>query len=126
MKVGRAIIDTQIKAIKTLLKESVFRFTNVDANFSELTNAVVKIQNIRKYTKSWGEHFIFEVDVVVDMNNKNGWFYSNDYCERYKLRHNRYYRRKIEKVIEGEIQYFGFNNYYDNIEVKKITYKEIV
>ena len=127
MKEGKAIRDTQVKAIKMVLKESNFELKQVDnAAYSELDNAVVKIVNVRKYKNDWGSSFLYEVDVVVDMRVDGSYFYSNRYCERFKVRCNGYYRYKIEKVIANEIKYFGVDTHYDNVCVKKITYKEIV
>jgi hypothetical protein len=127
MKEGKAIRDRQVKAIKTVLKESNFELKQVDnAAYSELDKAVVKIVNVRKYKNSWGSSFLYEVDVVVDMRVYGSYFYSNRYCERFKVRCNGYYRYKIEKIIANEIKYFGVDTHYDNVNIKKITYKEIV
>jgi hypothetical protein len=127
MKEGKAIRDTQVKAIKMVLKESNFELKQVDnAAYSELDKAVVKIVNVRKYKNSWGSSFLYEVDVVVDMRVYGSYFYSNRYCERFKVRCNGYYRYKIEKIIANEIKYFGVDTHYDNVNIKKITYKEIV
>jgi hypothetical protein len=127
MKEGKAIRDTQVKAIKMTLKESNFELKQVDnAAYSELDKAVVKIVNVRKYKNSWGSSFLYEVDVVVDMRVYGSYFYSNRYCERFKVRCNGYYRYKIEKIIANEIKYFGVDTHYDNVNIKKITYKEIV
>jgi hypothetical protein len=127
MKEGKAIRDTQVKAIKMTLKESNFELKQVDnAAYSELDKAVVKIVNVRKYKNSWGSSFLYEVDVVVDMRMDGSYFYSNRYCERFKVRCNGYYRYKIEKIIANEIKYFGVDTHYDNVNIKKITYKEIV
>ncbi len=127
MKEGKAIRDTQVKAIKTVLKESNFELKQVDnAVYSELDKAVVKIVNVRKYKNDWGSSFLYEVDVVVDMRIDGSYVYSNRYCERFKVRCNGYYRYKIQKSIANEIKYFGVDTHYDNVRVKKITYKEIV
>ena len=127
MKEGKAIRDTQVKAIKMVLKESNFELKQVDnAAYSELDKEVVKIVNVRKYKNSWGSSFLYEVDVVVDMRVYGSYFYSNRYCERFKVRCNGYYRYKIEKIIANEIKYFGVDTHYDNVNIKKITYKEIV
>ena len=127
MKEGKAIRDRQVKAIKTVLKESNFELKQVDnAAYSELDKAVVKIVNVRKYKNSWGSSFLYEVDVVVDMRMDGSYFYSNRYCERFKVRCNGYYRYKIEKIIANEIKYFGVDTHYDNVSIKKITYKQIV
>jgi hypothetical protein len=127
MKEGKAIRDTQVKAIKMVLKESNFELKQVDNSaYSELDKAVVKIVNVRKYKNSWGSSFLYEVDVVVDMRSDSSYFYSNRYCERFKVRCNGYYRYKIEKIIANEIKYFGVDTHYDNVNIKKITYKEIV
>ena len=126
MKEGRVIRDRQIKAIKTLLKETNFNFTNVEDFYRELTDAVVKIVNVRKYKKVWGSSYIYEVDVLVDMRVVNSWIYTNSYCTNHKVRCNRYYRGKIAKIIENELKYFGVDTYYDDVNVTKITYKEIV
>jgi hypothetical protein len=127
MKEGKAIRDRQVKAIKMVLKESNFELKQVDnAAYSELDKAVVKIVNVRKYKNSWGSSFLYEVDVVVDMRMDGSYFYSNRYCERFKVRCNGYYRYKIEKIIANEIKYFGVDTHYDNVSIKKITYKQIV
>ena len=128
MKEGKAIRDTQVKVIKEVLKESNFELKQTNnAAYSELDNAVVKIVNVRKYKKSWGSSFLYEVDVVVDMRSDFRYYiYTNRYCEKYKVRCNGYYRNKIEKVIANEIKYFGVNTHYDDLTVKKINYKEIV
>ena len=128
MKEGKAIRDTQVKVIKEVLKESNFELKQTNnAAYSELDKAVVKIVNVRKYKKSWGSSFLYEVDVVVDMRSDFRYYiYTNRYCEKYKVRCNGYYRNKIEKVIANEIKYFGVNTNYDDLTVKKITYKEIV
>ena len=127
MKEGKAIRDTQVKAIKMVLKESNFELKQVDnAAYSELDKAVVKIVNVRKYKSGWGSSFLYEVDVVVDMRVDGSYFYSNRYCERFKVRCNGYYRYKIEKIIANEIKYFGVDTHYDNVNIKKITYKQIV
>ena len=128
MKEGKVIRDTQVKAIKSVLKESNFELiqTNNSA-YSELDKAVVKIVNVRKYKNSWGSSFLYEVDVVVDMRSDSGYYiYSNQYCEKYKVRCNGYYRNKIVKIIANEIKYFGVDTHYDDVYIKKITYKEIV
>ena len=128
MKEGKAIRDTQVKVIKEVLKESNFELKQTNnAAYSELDKAVVKIVNVRKYKKSWGSSFLYEVDVVVDMRSDFRYYiYTNRYCEKYKVRCNGYYRNKIEKVIANEIKYFGVNTHYDDLTVKKINYKEIV
>ena len=64
--------------------------------------------------------------MVVDMRSDGCYVYSNRYCERFKVRCNGYYRYKIEKVIANEIKYFGVDTHYDNVNIKKITYKENV
>lgn len=126
MKEGRVIRDRQIKAIKTLLKETHINFTNVEDFYRELTDAVVKIVNVRKYKKVWGSSYVYEVDVLVDMRVVDSWLYTNSYCTSHKVRCNRYYRGKIAKIIENEFKYFGFDMNRDELNVTKITYKEIV
>ena len=127
MKEGKAIRDIQIKAIKTIFKDTCFDMKPMaESGYEELTDAVVKMVNIRKYRKAWNGSFIFEVDVVVDMKMVGCWLYSNSYCEKYKVRCNGYYRRKITRILEHEFKYFGFDMYRDDLVVKKITYKEIV
>ena len=127
MKEGGAIRDTQIKAIKTVFKDTQFDMKPMaETGYDELTDAVLKIVNVRKYKKDWNENFIFEVDVVVDMRIYEYWIYSNRYCEKYKVRCNGYYRRKISRILEHEFKYFGFDLHRDDLNIKKITYKEIV
>lgn len=127
MKEGKVIRDTQIKAIKTVFKDTQFGMKSMaETGYDELTDAVLKIVNVRKYKKAWNENFIFEVDVVVDMRINEYWLYSNRYCEKYKVRCNGYYRRKISRILEHEFKYFGFDLHRDDLVVKKITYKQIV
>ena len=72
-KKEKAIRDTQVKAIKTVLKESNFELTQTNNSaYSELDKAVVKIVNVRKYKNSWGSSFLYEFDVVVDMRSDRG------------------------------------------------------
>jgi hypothetical protein len=110
------------------LKESNFELKQTnDAAYSELDKAVVKIVNVRKYKNIWGSSFLYEFDVVVDMRSDSGYYiYTNRYCEKYKVRCNGYYRNKIKKIIANEIKYFGVDTHYDDVNIKKITYKEIV
>ena len=127
MKEGKAIRDTQIKAIKTHLKDNTIGFSGFDYGWEELKNAVIKIVNVRKYKRNyWSSNFTFEFDVVVDMRYSEGYYYSNSYCERFKKRSNGYYRSRIAKALMNEIKYFGADQYGDYLEIKKITYKEIV
>ena len=121
MKEGKAIRDTQVKAIKAVLKESNFELKQTNnAAYSELDNAVVKIVNVRKYKNDWGSSFLYEFDVVVDMRSDSGYYiYTNRYCEKYKVRCNGYYRNKIKKIIANEIKYFGVDTHYDNVYIKK-------
>jgi len=127
MKEGGAIRDTQIKAIKTVFKDTQFDMKPMaETGYDELTDAVLKIVNVRKYKKDWNENFIFEVDVVVDMRIYEYWLYSNRYCEKYKVRCNGYYRRRISRILEHEFKYFGFDLHRDDLNIKKISYKEIV
>lgn len=126
MKEGRAIRDKQIKAIKTIFKDTCIDMKSMAENgYEELTNAIIKIINIRKYENTYGNDYTYEVDVILDMGNWS-YFYSNKYCEKYKVRCNGYYRRKVAKILEHELKYFGFDIYADELVVKKITYKEIV
>ena len=127
MKVGKVIRDTQINAIKTHLKDTTIGFGGFDYGWEELKNAVIKIVNVRKYKRNyWSSNFTFEFDVVVDMRYSEGYCYSNKYCERFKKRSNGYYRSRIAKVLMNEIKYFGSDTQRDEIDIKKITYKEIV
>jgi len=127
MKLGKVIRDTQIKAIKNVFKDTQFGMKSIaETGYEELTNAVLKIVNVRKYKKAWNGNFIFEVDVVVDMRIYEYWLYSNRYCEKYKVRCNGYYRRKISRILEHEFKYFGFDLDRDDLNIKKITYKQIV
>ena len=127
MKVGKVIRDTQIKAIKTHLKDTTIGFDGFDYGWEELKNAVIKIVNVRKYKRDyWSSNFTFEFDVVVDMRYSEGYYYSNGYCERFKKRCNGDYRSRIAKMIMNEIKYFGSDPQRDGVDIKKITYKEIV
>jgi len=126
MKVGRAINDRMIKLLKTLFKNEIFKLTN-SRGWDELEKTIFKIVNIRKYQNTYSQDsFFYEVDVIVDMKKVDGYFYSNRYCEKNKRRVNRYYKGVIYDDVINELKYFGFCKFTDSLEVKKVTYKEIV
>lgn len=126
MKIGTTINDRLIKVTKSLLKNEIYRLTNT-RGWGELEKTIFKIVNIRKYQNTYPQDsFFYEVDVIVDMKNVVGYFYSNHYCEKNKRRVNRYYKSVIRHDVIDELKYFGFDSSKDELEVKKVTYKEIV
>jgi len=126
MKIGRTINDRMIKLLKTLFKNEIFKLTN-SRGWDELEKTIFKIVNIRKYQNTYSQDsFFYEVDVIVDMKKVDGYFYSNRYCEKNKRRVNRYYKGVIYDDVINELKYFGFCKFTDSLEVKKVTYKEIV
>lgn len=126
MKIGTTINDRLIKVTKSLLKNEIYRLTNT-YGWDELEKTIFKIVNIRKYLSTYSQDsFFYEVDVIVDMKKVDGYFYSNHYCEKNKRRVNRYYKGIISYEVIDELKYFGFDSSKDVLEVKKVTYKEIV
>jgi hypothetical protein len=126
MKIGTTINDRLIKVTKSFIKNEIYQLTNI-RGWRELEKTVFKIVNIRKYQNSYPQNsFFYEVDVIVDMKEVDGYFYSNSYCEKNKRRVNRYYKGIISYDVINELKYFGFDNSTDSLEVKKVTYKEIV
>ena len=131
-KLGKAILDKEIKLVKKLTKNMTIKPLQNDGYYmdSDLNNSVIKIKSIRKYINRctiWSnnkEQYVYEIDVIVDMKSQ-GWYGSNRYCQRYARRYNNYYRSCILGAITQELKYFGIDNYNMNVTISKIEYKEI-
>jgi hypothetical protein len=88
-KIGRAISDKHIKAVKKLTKDVLITPSFSDGNYidMDLKNSVLKIKSVRKYMHRrtlWSDsqdQYVYEIDVIVDMRAKEGFYYnSNRYC----------------------------------------------
>ena len=131
-KLGRAILDKEIKLVKKLTKNMVIKPLPNDGYYldNDLNNSSIKIKSIRKYKHRctvWSnnkEQYVYEIDVIVDMKSQ-GWYGSNGYCQRYARRYNNYYRSGILSALIQELKYFGIDNYNMNVTISKIEYKEI-
>ena len=132
-KIGGVILDDHMKAVKKLTKNMEIRPEENDNYYMDidLRNSVFKIKSIRKYKHirtTWSvdqEIFIYEIDVIVDMRRGNGFYLSNDYCQRYAKRHNGWYRGGILGAAIGELKYFGIDDRKSTVVISKIKYTEI-
>jgi len=128
MKVGKAIIDNDIKVIKKIFKNLLL---NPDFNDpksylidSDLRNSTIKVTSIRKYKRYLRSNdFTYEVDVIVDMGNTDFWR-SNTYAQRRARRSNNYYRSGILKTVKDQLKYFGIG-LNDDVKIIKIKYEDI-
>jgi hypothetical protein len=133
-KIGRAISDKHIKAVKKLTKDVLITPSFTDGYYIDvdLQNSVLKIKSVRKYMHRrtrWSDNqdqYVYEIDVIVDMRSREGFFYnSNRYCQRYAKRYNKCWRSSILKIVIGELKYFNIDNREMNVVISKIEYKEI-
>jgi hypothetical protein len=128
MKVGRVIIDNDIKMIKKIFKNLLL---NPDFNDpksylidSDLRNSTIKVTSIRKYKRYLRSNdFTYEVDVIVDMGTHEFWR-SNTYAQRRARRSNNYYRSGILKTVKDQLKYFGIG-LNDDVKIIKIKYEDI-
>lgn len=129
LKVGKALKDQNVKSIKKLIKDNVLPLSNIDipAGWSEFKNAVIKVTAVRKYVilSSTGDRRLYEVDVVCDMRNFDGYLWTTEWNRLHPRRVNGYYRRHFEKLVREEMKYFGLGS-RDEIVVKNIKYEVIV
>ena len=94
-KLGKVILDKEIKLVKKLTKNMEIKPLQNDGYYldSDLNSSVIKIKSIRKYKHrrtQWSnnqEQYVYEIDVIVDMRTQ-GWYGSNEYCQRYARRYN--------------------------------------
>lgn len=132
-KLGKVILDNEIKLVKKLTKNMEIKPLKNDGYYldNDLNNSVIKIKSIRKYKHrriQWTnkqEQYVYEIDVIVDMKSQR-WYGSNMYCQRYARKYNSYYRSGILGAVMQELKYFGINNHEMNVVISKIKYKEIV
>lgn len=129
-KIGKAILDKNIKFIKKITKDMLIKPLQNDGYYfdSDLNNSVIKIKSIRKYKNRctiWSndqEQYVYEIDVIVDMRSDNNYWLKNSYCQRYSRRYNNYYRSGILSAVSQELKYFTIDN-RDDITISKIEYK---
>jgi hypothetical protein len=134
-KIGKAISDKHIKAVKKLTKNMLITPSQNDGYYldSDLNNSVIKIKSVRKYLHrhtQWLENkdkYVYEIDVIVDMRSKGEYYYygTNHYCQRNAKRYNKYYRNAILGAVAQELKYFGIDNREMNVVISKIQYTEI-
>lgn len=128
MKVGKAIIDNDIKMIKKIFKNLLLNpdFNGPKAYLidSDLRNSTIKVTSIRKYKRYLlSNDFTYEVDVIVDMGTDDYWR-SNTYAQRSARRSNNYYRSGILKTVKDQLKYFGIG-LNDDVKIIKIKYNDI-
>jgi hypothetical protein len=105
------------------VKEKLKDISTFDGNDNpEFPNQINKGEKVAQRTTD-------EENETIEDNRGGGMEdlqYDYEPSERFKVRCNGYYRYKIQKSIANEIKYFGVDTQYDNVCVKKITYKQIV
>lgn len=120
-KVGRCIIDKQVKFTKKYFKANSIPYEKDELLYRELKDCVIKITNLRKYESRFDlRDYEFEVDIIVDTRCQ-GFFYSNRRMNVRKRMYNQFYRHKFQERIMEELKYFGV----ENVTINKITYQEI-
>lgn len=126
-KRGKAISDNEIKTIKKFIKNQVLTVSKISDDIyidSDLINAKIKINNIRKYNTSF-RGFTYEVDVTIDLGSSS--YRSNSYCQSRSRRYNSWYRSSIANALYSEsfLKYFNID-VNNNVTISKITYGPIV
>lgn len=115
-RLGNSINDKDTKFIKKLLKKKPI---SIDGRYFNPNDCTVCITNIRKYLNSWfygkNEQYVYEVDVVVSLKNKNFINYSTT-----RHRNDRIRRYDNEKKILDELSFFNVGN----IQISKVTYEK--
>jgi hypothetical protein len=132
-KIGKAISDKHIKAVKKLTKDLLIKPSFGSGYIDEdLQNSVLKITSVRKYKHErtiWSKNqdqYVYEVDVIVDMKANEGSYYnSNRYCQQYAKKHNKWWRSSILRIVIGQLKYFNIDDREMNVVISKIEYKDI-
>lgn len=116
-KLGKCILDKDMKFVKKLLNKKPISFSGRYFNDND---CVIKVVNIRKYVAyairaSDNIRFCYEVDVVVKLN-KNIFEY---YDSTNRSKNTRVRRYKNEKKLSEELEYFNMVD----VQISKITFE---
>ena len=116
-KLGKCILDKDMKFVKKLLNKKPISFSGRYFNDND---CVIKVVNIRKYVAyairaSDNIRFCYEVDVVVKLN-KNIFEY---YDSANRSKNTRVRRYKNEKKLSEELEYFNMVD----VQISKITFE---
>lgn len=117
-KLGKCILDKDMKFVKKLLNKKPISFSG---RYSNDNDCVIKVVNIRKYVAyairaSDNIRFCYEVDVVVKLNK--GIF--DYYYSASKSKNSRVRRYKNEKKLSEELEYFNMVD----VQISKITFEK--
>jgi hypothetical protein len=108
-KIGRVINDEGTKFVKRLINKNPISF---EGRYWSDGDINVQVVNIRKYQKSYGSGFVYEVDVKV-LFIKERWSYSSTRAKNDRVR-----RYKNEKLLREELEYFNIND----LVISKVQY----
>jgi hypothetical protein len=108
-KIGRAINDEGIKFVKKLINKKPISF---EGRYWADGDIKMQVANIRKYQKSYGPGFVYEVDVKVSFI-KERWYRSSNRAKNDRVR-----RYKNEKLLREELEYFNIND----LVISKVQY----
>jgi len=116
-RIGRCILDKDMKFIKKLLKKNPISFSG---RYLSNNDCVMEVVGVRKYVaSSWRTtdktRFCYEVDVVVKLSNKHILKYSGA-----KHRNNRVRRYMNEEKLLQELVYFNISD----AQISKITFEK--
>jgi hypothetical protein len=108
-KTGRVINDEGTKFVKKLINKKPISF---EGRYWHEGDIKIEVANIRKYQKSYGPGFVYEVDVKVSFI-KERWTYSSTRAKNDRVR-----RYKNEKLLREELEYFNIND----LVISKVQY----
>ena len=116
-KLGKCILDKDMKFVKKLLNKKPISFSGRYFNDND---CVIKVVGIRKYAafplfSRDKTRFCYEVDVVVKLSNKYNYYYSAS-----KSKNSRVRRYKNEKKLSEELEYFNMVD----VQISKITFEK--
>ena len=109
-KIGKPIVDEDIKFVKKLLKKKPIKF---DAVYWFLHDIELEITNIRKYQHKYGNDFVYEVDVKVTPKRSKCTLHRGTRAKNDRIR--RYHN---EILLREELAYFNIND----VAISKIEY----
>jgi hypothetical protein len=115
-KIGRCILDKDMKFVKKLLKKNPISFSG---RYFKDDDCVIEVVGIRKYVGmpyrlTDKTRFCYEVDLVVKLTDNYILCYSNATHRNTKIR-----RYTNEDKLRQELVYFNM----DDIQISKITFE---
>lgn len=116
-KIGRFILDKDMKFVKKLLNKKPISFSGRYFNDND---CVIEVVGVRKYVAFFifstdKPRFCYEVDIVVKLNNKVILNYSGTRHRNTKVR-----RYTNEDKLRQELVYFNMTD----IQISKITFEK--